>query len=135
MYLTSIAYGSTDSEAYLIYGSYVAFVYMAPLIGGYISDVYLGHTTSVKYGCILILIGHILLSSDISFFLGLGFVVVGTGFFKSAMNVNIGELYTNKNELRDSGYTLFYMCVNLGGALATLSVPLIALYCGCMLDL
>ncbi|AXA34092.1 peptide MFS transporter [Francisella adeliensis] len=130
LYLTSEFYGMSDTKAYLTYGSYVAFVYMAPLIGGYVSDVYLGHTRSVKYGCITILIGHLLLSLDVSFFLGLGFVVVGTGFFKSAMNVNIGELYQGKEELKDSGYTLFYMCVNLGGALATLSVPLIALYLG-----
>jgi POT family proton-dependent oligopeptide transporter len=129
LYLTSKFWGMSDTQAYLTYGSYVAFVYMTPLIGGYVADRFLGHVTSVKYGCIFILIGHLLLSLDSSFFLGLGFVVVGTGFFKSAMNVNIGNLYSN-NDLKDSAYTLFYMAVNTGSALATISIPLIAKYYG-----
>ena len=110
LFLTSKFWGMSDTQAYLTYGSYVAFVYMAPLIGGYISDTYLGHTTSVKYGCIFMMLGHLLLSLDMFFFLGLGFIVVGTGFFKSAMTVNIGELYSKENRhLKDSAYTLFYM--------------------------
>ncbi|AIT09238.1 hypothetical protein LO80_04105 [Candidatus Francisella endociliophora] len=131
LFLTSKFWGMSDTQAYLTYGSYVAFVYMAPLIGGYISDVYLGHTTSVKYGCIFIMIGHLLLAMDMFFFLGLGSIVVGTGFFKSAMNVNIGELYSkDQKHMKDSAYTLFYMAVNLGGAIAIITVPLIAKYYG-----
>ena len=130
LYLTSKFWGMNDTQAYLTYGSYVAFVYMAPLVGGYVADRFLGHITSVKYGCIFILIGHILLSLDTSFFIGLGFVVVGTGFFKSAMNVNIGDLYSQSSKLKDSGYTLFYMAVNTGSALATISIPLVAKYYG-----
>lgn len=129
LYLTSEFWGMSDTQAYLTYGSYVAFVYMTPLIGGYISDTFLGHTTSVKYGCIFIMIGHILLSTQQSFFWGLAFVVVGTGFFKSSMATNIGRTYGNSNNhLRDSGYTLFYMAVNLGSGLALIAVPLIAKY-------
>ncbi|MFT5950884.1 MAG: POT family proton-dependent oligopeptide transporter [Francisella sp.] len=131
LFLTSKFWGMSDTQAYLTYGSYVAFVYMTPLIGGYISDVYLGHSTSVKYGCIFMIIGHALLSLDTFFFLGLGFIVVGTGFFKPAMSVNIGELYGNdNNHLKDSAYTLFYMCVNVGSAISVISVPLIAKYYG-----
>ena len=130
LYLTSKFWGMSDTQAYLTYGSYVAFVYMTPLIGGYVADRFLGHVTSVKYGCVFILMGHLLLSLDSSFFLGLGFVVVGTGFFKSAMNVNIGNLYSHNNNLKDSAYTLYYMAVNTGSALATISIPLIAKYYG-----
>ncbi|MGQ4002194.1 peptide MFS transporter [Francisellaceae bacterium CB299] len=131
LFLTSKFWGMSDTQAYLTYGSYVAFVYMAPLIGGYISDTYLGHTTSVKYGCIFMMLGHLLLSLDMFFFLGLGFIVVGTGFFKSAMTVNIGELYSKENRhLKDSAYTLFYMAVNVGSAISVISVPLIAKYFG-----
>ena len=131
LFLTSKFWGMSDTQAYLTYGSYVAFVYMAPLIGGYISDAYLGHSTSVKYGCVFIMIGHILLSLDVFFFLGLGFIVVGTGFFKSAISVNIGELYgKGNNHLKDSAYTLFYMAVNVGSALSVITVPLLAKYYG-----
>ena len=48
LYLTSEFWGMSDTNAYLTYGAYVAFVYMAPMIGGYVSDVYLGHTRSVN---------------------------------------------------------------------------------------
>ncbi|GGG09439.1 MULTISPECIES: peptide MFS transporter [Cysteiniphilum] len=61
---------------------------------------------------------------------GLSFVVVGTGFFKSSMAANIGLLYEKKDPRRDSGYTLFYMAVNLGGGVALLMVPIIAKYFG-----
>ncbi|MBK2124648.1 peptide MFS transporter, partial [Fangia hongkongensis] len=129
--LTSEFWGMNDTQAYMTYGAYVAFIYMAPVIGGYISDAYLGHTTSVKYGCVLIMIGHLLLTLQSVFFLGLAFVVVGTGFFKSSMAASIGRLYTSKDDpRRDAGYTLFYMSVNLGAGVSILLVPIIAKYFG-----
>ena len=130
LYLTSEFWGMSDTKAYLTYGAYVAFVYMAPVIGGYISDAYLGHARSVKYGCVLIMIGHIMLTFNGMFFWGLAFVVVGTGFFKSSMAASIGRLYEKGDERRDIGYTLFYMSVNLGSFLATLAVPMVAKYAG-----
>ncbi|UTW43514.1 peptide MFS transporter [bacterium SCSIO 12844] len=130
LYLTSEYWNMNDTEAYLTYGSYVAFVYMAPVIGGYISDVFIGHTTSVKYGCVLIVIGHLLLTHQSCFFLGLAFVVVGTGFFKSSMAASIGRLYKKGDQRKDSGYTLFYMAINIGSFFAILCVPIVAKYLG-----
>ncbi|GGF98735.1 MULTISPECIES: peptide MFS transporter [Cysteiniphilum] len=130
LYLTSEYWGMSDTDAYLTYGAYVAFVYMAPVIGGYISDAYLGHTTSVKYGCVLIVIGHLLLTVEASFFVGLAFVVAGTGFFKSSMAASIGRLYDKGDKRRDAGYTLFYMAVNFGSFFAVLLVPMLAKYFG-----
>lgn len=131
LFLTSEFWGMSDTQAYMTYGSYVAFVYMTPLIGGYISDAYLGHTTSIKYGCIFIMIGHLLLSTQASFFMGLAFVVVGSGFFKSSMAANIGRVYNETNkQYKDSGYTLFYMSVNFGSAFSIIAVPLVAKYLG-----
>ena len=68
LYLTSEFWGMSDTNAYLTYGAYVAFVYMAPVIGGVVADLYLGHSRSVKYGCVMIMLGHILLTFDNFFF-------------------------------------------------------------------
>ncbi len=126
LYFTSHEWGMSDTKAYLTYGAYVAFVYMSPLIGGFVADAFLGHSTSVKYGCVFILIGHLLLVLKSSFFLGLGFVVVGTGFFKSSIAASIGRLYKKNDRRRDAGYTLFYMSVNIGSFFSLLAVPMLA---------
>ena len=76
------------------------------------------------------MIGHLLLTVEASFFVGLAFVVAGTGFFKSSMAASIGRLYHKGDKRRDAGYTLFYMAVNFGSFFAVLLVPMFAKYFG-----
>ncbi len=54
------------------------------------------------------------------FFLGLTFIVIGTGFFKTSASVTVGMLYKQNDTRCDTGYTIFYIGINIGAFIAPL---------------
>ena len=123
-----------DKKAYLVYGAFTAFVYMTTVMGGYLADKYLGYVNAVKIGGWVIMVGHIVLalpsSAPVALYTGLAFIIVGTGFFKSNISAMVGILYPEGDNRRDSGFTLYYMGVNLGSFLASLIVAAVGSYLG-----
>lgn len=120
LYLIQILLYS-KSEAYLIYGSYTALVYLAPVIGGKIADSYLGYRKAIIFGAILMAIGEFfILGGTIDFlFWGMGLLIVGNGYFKANISSIVGKLYKDGDPRRDSGFTIFYIGINMGALLAT----------------
>ena len=118
LFLTQALHWSTRDAATL-YGNYTALVYLTPLIGGYIADRWLGTRRSLVVGGVIIATGHFCLafSSMTMFYIGLGLVIVGTGFFKPNVSTMVGQLYRPGDQRRDAGFTLFYMGINLGATL------------------
>ncbi len=108
--------GITVASATAIYGLYTGAVYFMGLPGGWIADRLIGGQQAVWYGGIVIMCGHILLAipSDSTFFIGLIFVVTGTGLLKPNIGALVGQLYAPEDQRRDAGYTLYYMGINLG---------------------
>jgi proton-dependent oligopeptide transporter, POT family len=112
-----------------LYGSYTSLVYLTPLIGGYISDRYWGNKRSIIAGGLVMAIGELLLFfcgsfydsnqslSSVFFFSGLGFMISGNGFFKPNISALVGQLYPKHDRRIDPAYTIFYMGINVGGAL------------------
>jgi len=117
-----------DGEAYAVYGAYTALVYMTPFFGGMLADRLLGARRAVIFGGLLMAAGHecLMISSQWAFFTGLGLLIVGNGFFKPNISNIVGTLYKKKPGKRDGGFTIFYMGVNLGAAMA----PLLCGYIG-----
>ncbi|PZP30702.1 MAG: MFS transporter [Roseateles depolymerans] len=110
-------WGWSRAEATSLYGWYTGLVYLTPILGGYIADRFLGTRRAVLLGGFIIAAGHISLFLETvpSFYLGLGLVVLGTGLFKPNISAIVGQLYGPKEDnVRDAGYTLFYMGVNAG---------------------
>ena len=126
----------SDGKSNLIYGAYTALVYITPAIGGYVADRWLGQRKAVVFGAVLLSFGHILMGFEGDkatiglalnvFWLALAFIIVGSGFLKANVSVIVGQLYNRTDLRRDSAYTIFYVGINLGGALG----PLIAGYLG-----
>jgi len=114
--------GLTDATATAIYGLYTAAVYMVALPGGWIADRLLGARRAIWYGGIVIMLGHFTLAipSIYAFFIGLLLVTLGTGLLKPNISAVVGELYPPGDARRDAGFTLFYMGINLGGAIGPL---------------
>ena len=114
--------GFSDQTATALYGLYTAAVYMVMLPGGWIADRLLGAQKTVWYGGITIMCGHFILAipSFYTFFIGLLFVIIGTGLLKPNISAIVGELYLPNDPRRDAGFTIFYMGINLGGALGPL---------------
>ncbi len=117
--------GLPDAEAGAIYGLYTSAVYLLSLPGGWIADNFLGQKKSIWYGGIVIMMGHIILAipgNSTIFFLGLAIVAMGTGLLKPNISSVVGELYPEGGARRDAGFSIFYMGINLGGAIGMLTV-------------
>jgi POT family proton-dependent oligopeptide transporter len=120
----------SDQQASVIYGAYTALVYIAPVVGGYLADRYLGQRKAVLFGAVLLTFGHFLMAVEGDggqqsaalnvFWLALSFIIVGSGFLKANISVLVGQLYPRTDIRRDPAYTIFYMGVNLGAALGSL---------------
>jgi POT family proton-dependent oligopeptide transporter len=121
-----------DGEGQVILASYLALVYITPVLGGYLADRYLGQRKAVLFGGILLAAGHSLMAvegtggqSDPTinvFWAALAFIIVGSGFLKANISVMVGQLYKLTDTRRDGAYTIFYMGINLGAALGTILV-------------
>ena len=106
-------------SASAIYGIYASSVYLVALLGGWLADRHIGQQNAILYGGIVIMLGHFLLAiTNIqTFYLGLIFVVLGTGLLKPNISAIVGGLYENNLEQKESGFTLFYMSINIGSIL------------------
>ncbi len=105
-----------ETIANLQYGATQAWVYAFTFIGGLFADKILGFRKSLFWGGILMVAGSIILAIDPVnfFFIGIGFTIVGTGFFKPNISSMVGQLYKDDDPRRDAGFSFFYMGVNLG---------------------
>lgn len=111
-----------------LYGSYTGLVYLTPLLGGYIADRFWGNHRSIIAGGIVMALGEFILFfcgnfyqsapqlSSLLFFSGLGFMIAGNGFFKPNISSMVGQLYPKGDRRIDAAYTIFYMGINVGGA-------------------
>ena len=108
--------GWSGEKAAGIVGSYIAFVYLTPFIGGIIADRVLGCRKSVVIGGILMVLGHGLMAvpSEAALYGALLLLVLGNGMFKPNVSTLVGNLYAKGSPLRDAGYNIFYMGINLG---------------------
>lgn len=121
--------GLTDSDAALASGAYMAFTFMTPILGGFAADRVLGLRYSVSFGGLLILIGNLILAWRVDLtnaFVGLACVALGTGYLKATVSVMVGKLYPDGDTHRDSGYTLFYMGINVGALMAGVMIGWVA---------
>lgn len=114
--------GLEDGQAYGIYGLYIATVYLLSLPGGWVADRVVGQQRAVLYGGVLIAVGYLMLAVPNKgvFFAGLAVVAVGTGLLKPNISTIVGQIYAPEDRRRDSGFSIFYMGINLGALLAPL---------------
>jgi POT family proton-dependent oligopeptide transporter len=107
-------------NALALYGTYLALLYLTPIIGGTLADKYLGNRLAIIIGAVIMTLGHASMaieSNPFFLYLGLGLLVIGTGFFKPNMTSFISILYKDFPEKKDGAYTIFYMGVNAGAFL------------------
>lgn len=127
-YMTKGFLGFGDKQAYGVYGAYTALVYATPFIGGMLADKLLGQGRAVILGGLLMAAGHLLMTIEntAAFFTALALLICGNGFFKPNISTMVGSMYPAGNPKRDSGFTIFYMGINLGAAMS----PLLCGYVG-----
>jgi POT family proton-dependent oligopeptide transporter len=127
-----------EEDASLIYGGFLGLCYLTPMLGGFISDRFLGNRNCILLGGTLMAIGQFFLFMSASVFgsnlelartlmwVALGIIIFGNGFFKPNISSMVGSLYpkTEKNKL-DTAFTIFYMGINLGAFLGQLICPIL----------
>lgn len=109
---------ATAASIMAIYGS---LVYMSGIIGGWIADRLLGSSRTIFWGGVLIMIGHLILAlpgTISTLFISMVFLVLGTGLLKPNVSSIVGDLYSETDTRRDSGFSIFYMGINLGALLS-----------------
>jgi POT family proton-dependent oligopeptide transporter len=128
----------SKEESSIIYGGFLGLCYLTPMLGGFISDRFLGNRNCILLGGTLMALGQLLLFTSASVFptdlelaktilyVALGFIILGNGFFKPNISSMVGSLYpkSEKNKL-DTAFTIFYMGINIGAFLGQLICPLL----------
>jgi POT family proton-dependent oligopeptide transporter len=109
-------WGWPKEHALAIFGTYTSLVYLSTMLGGYFADKLIGFRWAVVVGALMMTMGHACMALETSFFiyLGLTFLVFGSGFFKPNMTSIVSEIYKDRPEKKDGAYTIFYMGVNAG---------------------
>jgi POT family proton-dependent oligopeptide transporter len=126
-------FGIEDRTATAIYGLYTAGVYLAALPGGWIADRLIGAQRAVLAGGLAITAGNTLLAVSTSprgFYIGLVVIVLGVGLLKPNVSAIVADLYPEGGARLDSGFTLFYIGINVGGLLGPLVTGWAQVYFG-----
>lgn len=125
-------FGWTAAEATWLYSTYLMFVYLSPLIGGWIADKFTGYRKAVMIGGFFFMAGHAILSIPAiwAVYLALTCLVIGNGFFKPNVSTMVGNLYPEGSHLKDRAYNIFYMGINVGAALAPIVMEIVRQYFG-----
>jgi POT family proton-dependent oligopeptide transporter len=118
--------GWSDGQKGQVYGLFLGFVYFTPIVGGWIADKFFGYRKTIILGAIILGIGYVLLAFSGPkaiwlFYFALFVMIIGNGLFKANISVLVGNLYEPGSELKDVGYNIFYMGINLGALVAPLA--------------
>lgn len=107
-----------------VYGGYIGGVYLLPLVGGLLADRVLGFYRAVLVGGVLMMLGHLVLAVESLpfFYTALVLLAAGSGLLKPNVSTIVGNLYRDRPELRDAGFNLFYMGINLGALISPVGV-------------
>ncbi len=108
-----------DRKAYDIFGTFIALTYLTPFLGGFLADKMLGYVKAIYIGGALMGLGYIglgLFNDVVMFYVSMGCIIVGNGFFKPSISTLLGNLYSEDQykENKDAGYNIFYMGINIG---------------------
>lgn len=111
-------FGMTEAEASDLYGTFIAFVFLTPFIGGLLADRVLGYRRSITWGGLMMAAGYMILAihSLTMLYLGMILIILGNGFFKPNISTLLGNLYNSEEykDKKDAGYNIFYMGINIG---------------------
>lgn len=120
--------GWSNKDAIWLYGWYTMLVYVMSIPGGWLADKFIGQKKAVMVGGFLLCIGHGVLAipGSVAFFSGLILIILGVGCLKPNISTMVGGLYKEGDIRRDSGFTIFYIGINIGAFLSSIIVGLVA---------
>jgi len=126
------AFNFTDDVAFLLFAIFSAMTYFTPAIGGYLADNLIGIRRAMILGIIIEGLGLLVMSIPglPPFYLGLVLIVLGVGLFKTGPTNLMARAYQDKDPRIDSGFTMYYMVMNVGSILSPIVGGYLQLYLG-----
>ena len=118
---------ATSAKAY---GTFACLAYLTPVFGGIVSDALLGAHRSAVFGAVIMAVGYGAMASEWAFLIGLVLVCVGNGAFKPSISTQLSALYDKNDPKRDSGFSIFYCCINLGAFFSPIIAGTVRVYFG-----
>ena len=120
--------GISDSKAYIVYGAAGSLLFVTPVIGGYLADLFIGYRSAVILGAILLAFGYFIMifQQKLTLFIALGLLICGNGFLKPNISTLLGYTYVPGSEKRERGFTIFYMGINAGAILGVVLCGIVA---------
>ena len=114
LYLVNI-FHFTDKHAYAVYSGFSALMYASPVIGGYLADKFLGFRKAIVIGALLYILGFLIILINVryAFYFSLAVLIAATGYFKANVSSLLGVYYKKDDPRRDSGFTIFYLGINI----------------------
>ena len=120
--------GFSQPSASMVYASYVAAAYFTPIVGGVLSDRYLGRRRAVAIGSTVMALGHFAMTWEPLFYVALALIAIGNGLYVPSIASQVGGLYNPGDPRRKAAFSIYYMGGNIGGFLAPIG-------CGYLLSL
>ena len=128
----SAKFGLSEQTTGYVYSAFYASIYLLALVGGVIADRTKKYKATIVAGLIIMALGYLLIAiptptpvPNLSLYLtltcvGLGIIAFGNGLFKGNLQVLIGQMYDDPRyqSVRDAGFQIFYMFINIGGVFA-----------------
>ncbi|HEY5312478.1 MAG TPA: POT family MFS transporter [Pirellulales bacterium] len=119
----------TEEEAVPWYHLFLAAVYVFPLLGAVIADVWLGKYRTIIYLSLVYCLGHVALAADetrVGLAIGLGLIAIGSGGIKPCVSANVGDQFGPMNQhLIERVFGWFYLAINLGAAISAAMTPVL----------
>lgn len=121
-----------DKSAYQLYGAFTTLAFLAPILGGFVTDKFFSHSTSIFLGLIFAAIGNIALglATYHSVFIGLSFLICGIALLKANNASLLGLLYESDDKRKEGGFTLLYMGMNVGAILGPILYGFVSIWLG-----
>ncbi|MDF2868135.1 MAG: dtpA 1 [Gammaproteobacteria bacterium] len=122
----------SDDQTYALYGAIGALLFLTPVVGGFIADRLLGHRHAIMLGAILLSIGYLMAASgsETLFYFAMAAIGCGNGFLKPNISTLLGTVYQENDPRRTSGFTIFYLGINLGSLIGIIGSGQITKYFG-----
>ncbi len=125
-------FGLNGTDAGYIYSTFYFSIYILALVGGIIADKTRNYKGTIMEGILMMALGYLLIAipsptpvSNVALYLtitcvGLFVIAFGNGLFKGNLQALVGQMYDNEqySKMRDSGFSLFYMFINVGAIFA-----------------
>lgn len=125
-------YKLSDNESFILFGTFTALAFLTPAIGGYLADNFFGIRRSIIWGLLFEGTGLVLLAIPLKviFPLSLALIIIGVGLFKTGPTDLLAHSYEENDPRIDSGFTFYYMAINIGSLFSSLVAGYIQEYFG-----